>query len=109
MPPGFLDTLEAGTCAGSGAIFSIQGSPTQEVLFFFAKLVFQMDKEDPTQGIPGWLQPFIDNLEDLETHVPAHSSEREYSDWAGATKVGYKNGSTVFILTSLKTEIATFA
>ena len=46
-----------------------------------------MDKEDPTQGIPDWLQPFADNLEDLETHVPAHSSERENSDSEGATKV----------------------
>ena len=32
----------------------------------------EMDKEDPTQGIPDWLQPFTDNLEDLEKHVPAH-------------------------------------
>ena len=37
----------------------------------------EMDKEDPTQGIPDWLQPIADNLEDLETHVPAHSSDRE--------------------------------
>ena len=35
----------------------------------------EMDKIDPTQGIPEWLQPFTDNLEDLETHVPAHSCE----------------------------------
>ena len=34
----------------------------------------EMDKEDPTPGILEWLQPFTDNLEDLETHVPAHSS-----------------------------------
>ena len=48
----------------------------------------EMDKEDPTQGIPDWLQPFTDNLEDLETHVPAHSSEREISDSEGdASKV----------------------
>ena len=44
----------------------------------------EMDKEDPTQGIPDWLQPFSDNLVDLETHVPAHSSERENSDSEGA-------------------------
>ena len=37
----------------------------------------EMDKEDPTLGIPDWLQPFTDNLEDLETHVPEHSCERE--------------------------------
>ena len=47
----------------------------------------EMDKEDPTQGIPDWPQPFKDNLEDLETHVPAHSSERENSDSEGAAKV----------------------
>ena len=46
-----------------------------------------MDKEDPTQGIPEWLQPFADNLEDLETHVPAHSSQRENSDSDCAAKV----------------------
>ena len=37
----------------------------------------EMDKGDSMQGIPDWLQPFTDNLEDLETDVPAHSSERE--------------------------------
>ena len=47
----------------------------------------EMDKEDPTQGIPDWLQPFTDNLEDSETHVPAHSSENENSDSEGAAKV----------------------
>ena len=35
----------------------------------------ETDKEDSLQGIPDWLQPFTDNLEDLEAHVPAHSSE----------------------------------
>ena len=39
-----------------------------------------MNEEDPTQGIPDWLQPFTENLEDLEMHVPAHPSEREISD-----------------------------
>ena len=40
----------------------------------------EMNEEDPTEGIPVWLQPFTVNLEDLETHVLAHSSERENSD-----------------------------
>ena len=41
----------------------------------------EMNKEDPTQDIPDWLQP-------LETHVPAHSSERENSYSKGdASKV----------------------
>ena len=47
----------------------------------------EMDKEDPMQEIPEWLQPLTDNLEDLLTHVPAHSSERENSDSEGFTKV----------------------
>ena len=32
-----------------------------------------MYKEDPTQGIPDWLQPFTVNLVDLKVHVLAHS------------------------------------
>ena len=56
-------------------------------LFFLKKK--EMNKEDPTQNIPDWLQPFTENLEDSETHVPAHSSEREISDSEGdASKVG---------------------
>ena len=48
----------------------------------------EMNMEDPMQGIPVWSQPFTLNLEDLETHVPAHSSEREISDSEGeASKV----------------------
>ena len=43
----------------------------------------EMDEEDPTQGIPDWLQPFTENLQDLDTHVPAHPSEREISDSEG--------------------------
>ena len=43
----------------------------------------EMNKEDPTQGIPVWLQPFTVNLEDLETQVLAHSSAREKSDSEG--------------------------
>ena len=46
-----------------------------------------MDKEDPTQRFPDWSQPFKDHLEDLETHVPAHSCERGNSDSEGAAKV----------------------
>ena len=45
-------------------------------------------KEDPTQSILDWLQPFTVNLEDLEMHVLAHSSEREISDSEGdASKI----------------------
>ena len=40
----------------------------------------EMNQEDPTQGILVWLQPFTVNLEDLDAHVIAHSSERENSD-----------------------------
>ena len=70
----------------------------------------EMDEEDATQGILDWLQPFTENLEDLEMHVPAHPSEREISDSEGdASKVETQNGSTVFILTSQKTQIATHA
>ena len=48
----------------------------------------EMNKEDPTQGIPVWWQPFTFYLEDLEAHVLAHSSEREISDSEGeASKV----------------------
>ena len=55
--------------------------------FFFE----ETNKEDPTQGIPDWSQPFTDNLEDLETHVLADSSEREISDSEGdASKVDTK-------------------
>ena len=70
----------------------------------------EMNEEDPTQLIPDWLQPCKDTLEDLETHVPAHPSDRAISDWeVDASKLRHKKGSTVFILTSLKTEIATYA
>ena len=36
-----------------------------------------MNEEDPTQGIPDWLQPFTDNLGDLETHVSASKVETQ--------------------------------
>ena len=49
----------------------------------------EMYKEDPTQGILDWLQPFTVNLEDLQAHVLAHSSERVISDSEGhASKSG---------------------
>ena len=48
----------------------------------------EMNKEDPTHTIPVWLQPFTVNLEDLEAHVLALSSERANSDSEGdASKV----------------------
>ena len=48
----------------------------------------ELNKEDPTQGILVWLQPFTVNLENLEAHVLAHSSERANSDSEGdASKV----------------------
>ena len=56
-----------------------------------------MNKEEPMQGIPDWLQPFTENLEDLETHVPAHPSEREISDSEGdASKVETKTVAQCF-------------
>ena len=56
----------------------------------------EMNKEDPTQGIPVWLQPFTVNLEDLEAHVLAHSSERERTQIRKVMcqKWRHKNGST---------------
>ena len=62
----------------------------------------EMNEEGPTQCIPDLLQPFTDNLEDLKTHVPAHSSERERSQIRKVMlqKWRHKNGSTVSILTS---------
>ena len=60
----------------------------REVVVYSAHTENEMDEEDPTQGIPDWFQPFTENLEDLETHVPAHPSEREISDSQGdASKV----------------------
>ena len=48
----------------------------------------EMNKEDPTQGIPVWLQPFTANVEDPEAHLLARSSERANSDSeGGASKV----------------------
>ena len=70
----------------------------------------EVNKECPTQSIPVWLQPFTVNLEDLEVHVLAHPlKERNQIRKVMLQKWRQKNGSTVFILTSLKTEIATYA
>ena len=48
----------------------------------------ELDKEDPAQSIPAWLQPIHRYLEDMETHVPVHSSERENSDSGRCYKSG---------------------
>ena len=54
-----------------------------------------MNKEDPTQGIPDWLQPFTVNLEDLE-YMCSHIPLKEWTQIRKATlqKWRYKNGST---------------
>ena len=70
----------------------------------------ETDKEYPTQSIPDWLQLFTDNLEDLETHVLAHSSERENSDSEGdASKVGTQKRKQSIYNHFPKAEIATNA
>ena len=48
----------------------------------------RMETEDPTQGIPDWLQDFTANHEEMEKHVPAHISEVANSDSEGSTKIG---------------------
>ena len=66
--------------------------------------IFQkMYQEDPTQGIPDWLQPFTENLEDLE-YMCSHILLKEWIQIRTATlqKWRHKSGSTVFILTSTK-------
>ena len=64
----------------------------------------ETNKEDPTQGILVWLQPFRVNPGDLETHVLAHSSARAILRFGRRRfKSGdTKNGSTVFMVTSAK-------
>ena len=48
----------------------------------------EMNKEDPTQDIPVWLQPFTVNLEDLERCARTFLCKREDSDSEGdASKV----------------------
>ena len=71
----------------------------------------ETDKEDPTQGIPDWLQPFRANQEDLETRMCSHIHLKETPQIRKVMlqKWRHKNGSTVSILTSPKTEIATYA
>ena len=73
--------------------------PTHD--FFFLKKN-ETNKEDPTQGIFVWLQPFTVNLEDLETHVLARSSARERTRIRKVTlqKWRHKNGCTVFMFAS---------
>ena len=65
----------------------------------------EMYKEDPTQGILDWLQPFAVYLEDLE-YVCSHVPLKEWTQIRKATlqKRRHKNGSTVLILTSANTE-----
>ena len=40
----------------------------------------EMNEEDPTQGLPVWLQPITGNLPDLESHVLARSYGRANLD-----------------------------
>ena len=63
------------------------------------------DAVDRLRDLPEWLEEFTDNLEDTEVHAPAHTTQD--SDSERLTKVVSKlnQGSTVFILTSQKTEI----
>ena len=70
----------------------------------------ETDKEDPTSGIPDWLQPFTSNLEDLRhmcPHIPL--KVRSQIRKVMLQKWGRQNGSTVSFLTSPKTEIAKYA
>ena len=70
----------------------------------------RMATEDPTQGIPEWLQDFTANLEDLERHAPAHIPEGAHSDSEGSLKVvdNSKSRNTVFLLIFQRTEIAMY-
>ena len=49
----------------------------------YEKFSDEVYREDPTQDILDWLQPFTVDLEDLEIHVLAHSSDRVNSDSEG--------------------------
>ena len=65
----------------------------------------EMHKENPTQGIPDWVQSFTENLEDLETNVLAHSSGREIShSESDASKVETQKRKHNIHPTSLKTQ-----
>ena len=68
----------------------------------------EMDKEDPTQGMPVWLQPFTDDLEDLQTNVPVQSSDRGNSDSEAPANVVTLRKHSIYIHFP-KTEIATYA
>ena len=64
----------------------------------------EMNEEDSTQSIPDWLQPFTENLQDLETRMCPHIplKERPQIRKVMLQKWRHKNGSTVFMLTSEK-------
>ena len=66
----------------------------------------ETNKEDPTQGIPVFLQPFTANPVDLETYVLAHYSKKKKTliRTVMLQKKRHKNGSTVFMVTSAKTK-----
>ena len=59
---------------------------------------------DRRKAFLSWFLPFTVNLEDLQMHVLAHSSERANSESTGdaSKKWRHKNGSKVFMLTSAK-------
>ena len=63
----------------------------------------ETNKEDPTQGIHVWLQPFTVSLEDVDAqcpHIPLQ--EKTQIRKVMLQKWRHKNGSTVFMLTSAK-------
>ena len=68
----------------------------------------EKEEYDPSADLPFWLQDFTDNLVPTEVHVPAHVSQDLDSEHS-SRKWTENQGSTVFSLTSRKTEIATSA
>ena len=56
----------------------------------YEKFSDEMNTEDPTQGIPDWLQPYTDNLEDLEMHVL--EMEAQYSQCCLVSRHGVSVG-----------------
>ena len=68
----------------------------------------EMNKEDPTQGIPEWLQPFTVNREDLETHVLAHACEREISDSEGDASKADSEGDASKVRTKMEAQYSNF-
>ena len=63
---------------------------------------------DPLADLPFWLEDFTDNLEPTEVHAPAHGSQ-ELRFGTSCESGNEIAGSTVFSLTSRKTELATYA